>query len=317
MLIFDILKAMQKKLKVGVVYGGPSSEYKVSVNSGMNVLRYLDKKKYVSVALQIPKRGDWLVPFIKKIKKVDVAFLALHGRFGEDGKIQAVLDALRILYTGSGVRASSIAMDKAATYQMLSCARLHFPKSQLLRSKKQEIKIGFPVVVKPNASGSSIGVSIVKNKKALKRALTKAFREDHEVLLEQYISGKEFTCGVLGNSKKDIKALPVVEIRPAEPFFNYKAKYFDSRTKEICPAPITKKLEKQIKEIAKFVHARLGCRGLTRSDFIVQKGRIYFFEINTIPGQTEESLCPKMATAMGWSLQDFFDTQIQLAVKKD
>lgn len=307
---------MKKKLKVGVVFGGPSSEHDISVKTGKQVVSCLDIKKYVPIAIKIPKKGDWLIPFIKKIKKVDVAFLALHGQFGEDGKIQAILDSIHIPYTGSGVLASSIAMDKFSTFRMLANEHILFPHTKLLRSKNDPMTLPLPLVVKPNASGSSIGVSLVKTKSELDQALQKAFREDRDVLVEEYIQGREFTCAVLGNSVKDSRALPVAEIKVATSFFDYKAKYTDKRTQEICPANIPSTLSRKIQKLALTIHTTLSCRGLTRSDFLVRNSSIYFLEINTIPGQTEASLCPKMAQANGWSMQEFFDKQLQLALRK-
>jgi D-alanine-D-alanine ligase len=286
------------------------------VNTGKQVLNSLDVKKYIPIAIKIPKKGNRLIPFIQKIKKVDVAFLALHGQFGEDGKIQAILETLHIPYTGSGVNASSIAMDKIATYRFLESKVIRTPMFQVLGKAKDKIKFVFPFVVKPNSSGSSVGVFIVKNKKELATALWAAFRESDKVIIEEYIRGTEYACGVLGNAGKKVKALPVIEIRPAATFFDYNSKYNDSRTMEICPAPISQKLKKKIQQTALFAHEKIGCRGLTRSDFIVKNGKVYFLEINTIPGQTKESLCPKMAKALGWSLTEFFDKQIQLALKK-
>lgn len=204
---------MKKKLKIGVVFGGPSSEHDVSVNSGKNIFQNLDKNKYTPVAIKISKTGNWLIPFIQKVKKVDVVFLALHGKFGEDGKIQAILDTLKIPYTGSGVQASSIAMDKTATSRILSDLKLNTPKTQLIKSEKEQIDIKLPFVVKPNSSGSSVGISIVKSKKEISKALRIAFKEDREVLIEEYIRGTELTCGVLGNTERSVIALPVAEVR--------------------------------------------------------------------------------------------------------
>lgn len=182
-----------------------------------------------------------------------------------------------------------------------------------------ESKIGFPCVVKPNESGSSIGVSIVDNKAHLDRAMRQAFNEDSSVVVEQYIKGREFTCGILGNSgSNEIIALPLVEIVSSESkFFDYNAKYFSENTKEICPANIDQELNSRIQNSAKMVHEILGCDGLTRSDFMLSEENIlYFLEINTIPGQTESSLCPKEAKAVRWSFGEFVEKQIKLALER-
>ncbi len=317
---------MKKKLRVGVIGGGSSSEREVSLLGSRVVAAALPKTKYAVALIDVGKDSDALY---KKIKSIDVAFLVMHGRDAEDGRIQGFLEMLGIPYTGSGIAASALAFDKARTQALVSMAGVRIPKSisiskkeslDFLKLKRKIRKIfSYPIVVKPNASGSSIGVSIVKNETDLLKALAASFKESEDILLEQYIAGREFSCAVMGNSgQTNIEALPPIEIiSEGSEFFDYKAKYFSKTTQEICPAPATKKLTALIKETSVCVHELLGCDGLTRSDFMLDsRNNLYFLEINTIPGQTEASLAPKAARAHGLTFAAFLEKQIILAIKK-
>jgi D-alanine-D-alanine ligase len=263
------------------------------------------------------------------MQKFDVAFVGMHGRFGEDGKVQALLEIIGIPYTGSGVLASALGMNKMRTLEIVSKYGIKTPQFIALRSmptkknfatlrQRIERSIGYPCVVKPNESGSSIGISIVHKKDDLFGAIKMAFQEDVIVLIEEYIKGKEFTCAVMGNTgQSTLVALPPVEIVPPREFFDYQAKYSSRETKEICPARLTKSQIKKIEMLAENVHTIIGCDGLSRSDFILTtRGEFYFLEINTIPGLTEASLAPKAATAHGMPFPKFLDAQIQLAMAK-
>jgi len=327
---------MTKKIKVAILCGGPSSEHEVSLNSGKNVWQNLDKQKYESDLIKISKSGEFFLEnkklkFISAgwresdLKKYDVIFLALHGEFGEDGKIQALLDLLKVPYTCSGVSASAWGIDKNKTNLLVEKYGVKVPRTIVLnknfsKSKlaKLEKQLSFPLVVKPNQAGSSVGVVIVKVLEDLLPAVEEVFQRDNQVLVQEFVSGQELTCGVLGNSQdEDLEALPPVEIKPGRDFFDYEAKYNDQATLEICPAPISKNLTHQIQEQAVLVHKLLGCDGLTRSDFIFNKEKgLYFLEINTIPGLTTASLCPKEAVAAGYTYADFLDKIIQLALNK-
>lgn len=328
---------MKKKIKVAILCGGPSSEYEVSLNSGQNVWQNLNKQKYESVLIKISRDGEFFLNNKKlnffsvgwresDLKKYDVIFLALHGEFGEDGKIQALLDLLKVPYTCSGVLPSAWGMDKNKTNLLVKKYGLRVPETLVFNKSFSKDKIllvakknlGFPLVVKPNKSGSSVGITIVKKLEDLLPALKQAFQGDTQVLLQEFISGQELTCGVLGNSNdEDLEALPLVEIKPGREFFDYKAKYSDQTTQEICPAQIPDNLTHQVQAQAIKVHKLLGCDGLTRSDFIFNKEKgLYFLEINTIPGLTTASLCPKEAIAAGYTYADFLDKIIQLALNK-
>lgn len=352
------------KINIAVIGGGFSNERSVSLNTSKKIFSVLSKKKYNIFLVEISKEKKWILknqpevsnskralvttdlskkitPFSNSLSKaeymgsilkdIDVAFIALHGKNGEDGKIQAVLDLLGIPYTGSGVLASALGMNKIKCLEIVSshgikvpnCMPVYLNANTNIGVIKKDVlrKIGYPCIVKPNESGSSIGVSLVKNERSLKKSLEAAFKEDDLVLIEEYISGREFTCGVLGNTNKtELISLPPVEIIVnEESFFDYHNKYHTEKIKEVCPPMIGKELNNKILKTSKKIHEILGCDGLSRSDFILadKNRQLYFLEINTIPGQTETSLCPKEAKAMGWSFPEFIDKQIMLALNKN
>lgn len=340
---------MPKKIKVVVICGGPSNEREISLKTGEQVLKALPAK-YTPHLIEIKKDGRWLlkadypkqiatgknkvrtlVPHQKQqFSDFDIAFIAMHGKFGEDGKIQALLETIGIPYTGSGVLASALGMNKRKTLEVLGRYDIKTPrftflcsmpdsKSQLTKVKKIIAEqVGYPCVIKPNESGSSIGISIVRNEKEVQAGLEKAFKEDSSVLIEEYIKGLELTCAVIGNSgQTPLTALPPVEIISANEFFDYDAKYFSKETQEICPARINEQQTKQLQNLSKKVHEIIGCDGLSRSDFILtSKNQLYFLEINTIPGLTETSLSPKEAIASGMTFSEFLDKQVELALLK-
>nr|AIA16754.1 D-alanine--D-alanine ligase [uncultured bacterium] len=340
---------MKKKLKIALIFGGTSQEREVSLRSGQTIAENLSKAKYEMIPVEISQNGKWLIssPTIKQIEastkskkvstnrdiipvdkntesKIDLAFLALHGPGGEDGTIQGVLESLGVKYTGSGVLASALAMDKAKTKRMVASEGILVAPHILLSKtdykknpKKLLNKLKGKLVIKPNRIGSSIGVTISSDKAEIKKGIEAAFKHDDELLIEPYVSGRELTVPVLGN--KSLKALPVIEIVPkVSEFFDYRAKYETGGSDEIVPAPIPKSLALKLQDIAVLVHKLIGGRGVTRSDFIVTKeGKIYFLEINTIPGMTPNSLVPKSAKAAGMSYSQFLDKLIQLALNKE
>ncbi|MEX2090642.1 MAG: D-alanine--D-alanine ligase, partial [Candidatus Paceibacterota bacterium] len=300
--------------------GGPSSEHEVSLATGQNVLEGLDRSQYEPLGVKILKTGQWFLsgkPTTpeKVFKLCDVFFNALHGYYGEDGKIQALLDHNKIKYTGSGVAASAIAMDKFHSREIFKLAGMNVPKTlKLLKGENYSARlqffinkiIKFPVVVKPSSNGSSVGVQIVdlpagrqETTAALDKAIAAAFKLDKEILVEEFIKGRELTCGVLD----PVGALPVTEIIPMKDhrFFNYQAKYKTGHANEITPAPLDDVLYKKVQDIAVRAHQMLGCRGYSRTDMILKQGNgtIYILETNTLPGLTKNSLLPKAAQSAG------------------
>jgi len=252
-------------------------------------------------------------------RKIDCAFIALHGPFGEDGRVQGMLELAGIPYTGSGVLASALAMEKAATKKILAGAGILMPGHIILKKDYQpaELKsVKLPVVVKPLGQGSSVGISIVEKGEDLPGALKKSFRFEPSAMVEEFIPGREITAAVLGNKKP--KVLPLIEIRPkVSRFFDYRAKYEVGGSDEICPAPLPENLAEKIREAAVRAHRILDCRGVTRSDFILKGDKPYFLEINTIPGMTKTSLVPQAAAKAGIPFPALLDELVKLAISGD
>ncbi len=309
-----------QKKAVAVVCGGPSSERAVSLISGASVRDALiNSTRYTPTLITIPRTASSAYS-VKFLKKYDIVFNALHGAFGEDGVLQKLLEKEKIIFTGSGSRASSIAIDKYKTSRRAKSVGISIPRQLLVTKisptlfKRIESFIGFPCVIKPNTAGSSVGVSIIKTNSELHKTISTVLKKHSSIVVQQYIRGTETTCGVLGNNT--VRALPPVEIIPSEQFFDYFAKYQSKGTQELCPARFPAPLIKKITAAAKKIHCALGCVGLTRSDFIISDGTVYFLETNTSPGMTPASLCPKEAAAVGWSFLDLVEKELDLAIKK-
>ena len=304
--------------RIGVLMGGFSSERSISLKSGNAVLQSLKKQGLDAVALDIENNS--LSENIRLIKNagVDVAFIAMHGRFGEDGQIQEVLEGLDIPYTGSGVMASRLALDKIASRRIFQIHNLCVPRYAVIQRLTFHKGYGlwervfdFPVVVKPATHGSSIGLSITDTKKGLKKALDLAFSLDETVLVEEYIQGREVTVGILKNI-----ALPVIEIKPKSRFFDYRAKYTLGLTRYIVPAKIKDEEGRRVKQQALTAHRVLGCQGFSRVDVILKDSCPYILEVNTIPGLTETSLLPKAAKTAGISFDSLCLRLVKLAYEK-
>ena len=283
--------------KIGVLMGGPSSEREISLKSGKAVYSALSQAGFDVMSLDIVDDGFESNAALLKMSKIDVAFIALHGHFGEDGAVQSILDGLDIPYTGSGKAASKLAMDKIASRKIFKENGLCVPKYIELRDRNYQLsnELSFPVVVKPAANGSSIGLSIVESQNDLGRALETALALDERAIIEEYIKGREFTVGILGQI-----ALPVIEVRPHNKFFDFEAKYKTGMTDYIVPAEIDEKLSDKAKIAGLVAHKSLGCRGFSRVDMILgEDGNFYVLELNSIPGLTETSLLPKAARSIG------------------
>ncbi len=340
---------MTKRLKVAVLMGGNSPEHDISLISGREVVRNLDPKKYEILPVtisrdgkvwEIGERDNFLVdsptPELKKAgnpakdvnpivsaaaskmvhdQVVDIVFIAMHGAGGEDGKIQAFLELNNISYTGSGVLASALAMDKKYSKKLFDQAGLSVPKGVVVGKNFNAgqiwNKLSPPVFVKPGTAGSSVGITKVKSKTGLKAAIEKALKYSDEVLVEEYIQGTEVTCAIIGN--KNPIALPVIEIVTKNEFFDFVAKYSEELTEEIVPARISKELTKKVQASALLAYKTLGCRGFGRVDMIISNGKVYVLEVNTIPGLTPVSLLPKAASAAGISYSTLLDRVIALS----
>ena len=279
--------------------GGLSGEREISFLTGKACSKALKKKGYK--VKELDAKGNF-IEVLKKIKPKFV-FNALHGRYGEDGFVQGILESLKIPYTHSGVMASSLAMDKELSKIIFKKNNLKTPKYFLLNNHyngdiKKEIKIKkikFPIVIKPVNEGSSLGVYICKNVNQFKKNYNLLKKIYKKILVEEYIPGKEIQAAVMGN-----KSLGAIELIPTRKFYDYKAKYSSkAKTKHIMPAPITKTKYREILYLAKKAHKVLGCRGITRSDFRFYKNQFYLLETNTQPGMTKLSLFPEIAKYCG------------------
>jgi D-alanine-D-alanine ligase len=312
-------KMTAKKLRVALLAGGKSAEREVSLKSGEQVFQSLKKDRYE--ILRYDPRDD-LPLLAQDAAGIDVALIILHGRLGEDGTIQGFLDLLGIPYQGSGVLGSALAMNKVLCKQLYVQAGLPVAPSLVVdRTSPVALsavadQLGFPVVVKPEHEGSSIGLSIVRRAEALQKALETAWEFDRRCLVEKYIVGVEVTGGVLGN--QSLEALPLVEIIPGSghEFFDYSAKYTPGASEEICPARLSPELTMRAQDCAIRAHRALHCRGYSRTDMIIADGEIYVLETNTIPGMTQTSLFPQAAAAAGMSFPDMLDRLIELAMER-
>lgn len=307
------------KLTVALLAGGRSAEREVSLKSGDQVFRSLDQDRY-DVLRYDPK--DDLVRLAQDASRIDVALIILHGRLGEDGTIQGLLESLNIPYQGSGVLGSAIAMNKVLSKQLYVQAGLPVAPYVVVDRRdpktlnRVEESLGFPVVVKPEHEGSSIGLSIVRNREDLPGALNQAWEYDRRCMVEKFVKGTEITGGVLGNDT--LQALPLIEIIPGESyeFFDYTAKYTPGASHEICPARISESLTRRAQELAVRAHGALHCRGYSRTDMIVSGEDIVILETNTIPGMTQTSLFPQAAAVAGIPFPALLDRLIELALER-
>jgi len=298
--------------KVVVLAGGISSERDISLKSGEAVHEALKRKGLDVELLDIKDDFEDTLPRLL----ADEVFIALHGRFGEDGTIQGILEEAGLPYTGSGVHASKLALDKIASREIFQANGINVPEYKTVRQdeefEKTLLDLRFPCVVKPRSEGSSIGLSIVKEETGLRDALSSAFGYDETVIIEDYIDGKELTVGILEDT-----ALPIIEIASKDNVYDYSAKYTDKDTIYTIPRGLSRSLYKDIQGVALKSHIALCCRDFSRVDMRLDKrGRIYVLEVNTIPGMTERSLLPKAAKEAGVGFDDLCIRLVELAYRR-
>lgn len=298
--------------RVGVLAGGPSSEREISLRSGKTVHEALLRDGFDAILLDV---GDDLCEKVKA-HSIDVAFIALHGRFGEDGTVQEMLEEMRLPYTGSDAAASRLAIDKIASKEVFVRAGIKVPRSVVFERDgwiaDDARSLGLPVVVKPYIEGSSIGLSVVRRDGDLAGAVRKAFEHGAKVLVEEYIKGRELTVGILRD-----RALPVIEIVTKDNIYDYKAKYSDPDTRYLVPAPIDGPTAERAQVAGLRAHQSLGCRCFSRVDMMMDaSGELFVLEANTIPGMTERSLLPKAAQAAGLSFGALCVTLIEDALAR-
>jgi D-alanine-D-alanine ligase len=305
------------RIRIALLAGGWSGERGISLKSGEAVWRALDRSKY-DTAMYDP-RND-LQSLIDARGKTDLAFILLHGKYGEDGRIQGLLDILGIPFVGSGVLSSAMAVNKKVAKEVYRTVGLGTAKDVMLREghdfsvERVMEMLGSATVVKPVDEGSSLGMSVCQTKGELLAGIDMAFQCSKEIMVEEYIDGREVTCCVLGNRK--LQPLPVIEIvlKAQHRFFDYEAKYTPGATQEICPAPLSSSLTKGAQSCAIKAHKALKCSVWSRTDMIIRGKGIYLLETNTIPGMTENSLFPLAARTAGLSFSELLDKLIALSL---
>jgi len=323
-------------IKLAVIMGGPSTEHEISLKSGQAVLDNLDPKKYNVLKVVIDKNEKWLFGHDPKTHNRDsalrrlkiesglVVFIALHGTFGEDGTIQRILETNQIAFTGSSSEASKLAMDKEKCNKIYQNSGLQIPVSTVIANASDHALTSlmhahnFPVFVKPVSQGSSVGVHFVKIPDELKAAIRDAFRFDNQVMIQKYIKGREFSCGVLEETQSgEAYALPPTELIPLRSeFFDYDAKYSDGGADEITPPDLPQRIIAEIQSMSVVAHRALGCSGYSRSDMILDKSnKPYMIETNTLPGLTPASILPKQVEAAGMSFGNLLDQLIRIAIE--
>lgn len=306
---------MGNRLRISVLMGGPSSEREVSLRSGAAVVAALSSIGHEVVPLDIRSEDGRELDGLA----CDVAFLALHGRFGEDGTVQKILEGKRIPYTGSGPESSALAKDKIESKRRFCFRGVETPPHRVISVEDPPDllyqcarALGFPVVVKPRAEGSSIGVTIHPDRSTLEAGAAGVFRYGPVALMEKFIAGKEMTVGIL-----DGRALPIVEIRPRREFFDYEAKYSDEGTQYIPEPPLSDLDAKRISQTALRAYQALQCEGMARVDLILSPLQAaYVLEVNTIPGMTPRSLLPKAARATGIEFPELCQQIVEIALRK-
>lgn len=347
-----------EKLKLGVVFGGMSTENEVSCISGISVIKHLNKEKYEINPIYIDKSGNWFKLRIEDIEKegeelenkeiisnimeyiqeMDVIFPVLHGLYGEDGTIQGLFELLKIPYVGCGVLASSVGMDKVYTKVIFDKANINQTKYVYIRKYNEDYiyvdekfneqilnieeilkivkeKLKFPMFIKPSNSGSSVGINKAHNVEELKVAIEEAAKYDNKILIEEGIIGREIECAVLGN--EEVMSSCVGEIKAADEFYSYDAKYNNEESKTLIPAEISKEKTEEIQKLAIKAFKAIDGKGLSRVDFFVEDKteNVYINEINTLPGFTSISMYPKLFNQIGIGYAELLDKLIELALK--
>jgi len=324
---------MPDKKNVAFVTGGYSTEAVISYKSAITIENNLDRDKYNIYKIDITPQGWWYETGDQKTAvdrndftisrgdkkiKFDAVFIGIHGTPGEDGKLQGYFDLMNLPYTSCDAATSALTFNKRYTVAVAAFAgigvakSLHLFKHTSIDNAEILKRLQLPVFVKPNNGGSSIGMSKVSKGEDLAAALEKAFKEDDQVLVEEFIAGREFTIGVF-KSKGEIVTLPFTEVKTHKEFFDFEAKYTPGMSEEITPAKVDESIAQKVRETAKKVYRTFNCRGVVRMDFIFheEKKEPYLLEINTVPGQSEASIVPQQVKANGWTLKDFYSKLIE------
>jgi D-alanine-D-alanine ligase len=325
------------KSNIVLFMGGDSGEYEVSIASAAQVKNFLDPEKY-NVFPVLIRDGKWIytqddgtqVQFDRNNHSLlidgvavtfDCAFIAIHGTPGEDGKLQGYLDMAGIPYTSCDVTTSALTFNKyfcndlAKQYGVNVAETVILRKGETWNASTLAAEVGLPCFIKPNKAGSSVGVSKVYEVGGIDEAIAKAFKEDNEVLVQQFIKGREMACGVFSVGG-EVKVLPVTEVISKNDFFDYQAKYTEGLASEITPAPITEDQSAECQRLTAYLYRKFNCQGVVRFDYFLTNEQWWFLEVNTVPGFSAESIVPKQAKAAGYQLRDFFGMLVQDAMKK-
>ncbi len=318
-------------LNIAIVAGGDSGEYGISIKSGKQVELYIDRDKFCPFLVEFRgknwnyriglkkfpiNKNDFSLTIGKRKIRFDAVFDAIHGTPGENGKLQGYLDMLGIPYTSCNLTTSALTFNKSfckdvvASFGILTAKSMHLFKGGNLDEKLILDQLSLPVFVKPNNGGSSVGMSKVSHEKELAPALAKAFHEDPEILIEEFIRGRELTCGVF-RSEGMIITFPVAEIIPKKEYFDYEAKYIKGMAEEVIPAKISTRETDRCQNISRLLYEKLNCKGVVRFDYIFNGNDFYFLEVNTVPGLTEASIVPNMVRAYGWNFTELITRLIQ------
>jgi len=327
------------KKNIALLAGGYSGEYVISIKTAETIEKNLDSEKYNTYKIIVDRSGwfyqaqdgkrlevdknDFSLTIDGEKVKFDAAFIAIHGTPGEDGRIQGYLDMVDVPYNTCNAIVSALTFNKSYCNKVVKAFNIVNIANSVHLIKGEPYSVGnileqlqLPMFVKPNESGSSLGVSKVKSVEELLPAIEKAFKEDNQVLIEEFIEGRELTIGVY-RVDGYLHTLPATEIVSKNEFFDYEAKYTPGVTNEITPAPVTDSIKDQLETKAAYIYRHLNCRGVVRMDFILQKGtnKLFFLEVNTMPGQSENSIVPQQVMAAGKSLRDFYGALIEDTLK--
>ncbi|GAB4310690.1 MAG: D-alanine--D-alanine ligase [Bacteroidales bacterium] len=319
---------------IAVIFGGDSGEFEISLESGQVVSSTLREAGYrvFPVCIRNGKwwhecrhgneyevdKNDFTLPMVSEKVEFDAAFIAIHGTPGEDGKLQGYFDMIGMPYTTCSASVSALTFNKYYCKQVVAALGGKVARSVLIhaanRSEQEPVaqQLNYPLFVKPNNGGSSVGMSRLAGPDEWDAALEKAFREDDQVLIEEYIPGREITCGVYREGD-EVKALPITEIISSNPFFDFEAKYQAGKAEEVVPANIPGEIAEACSRLSVNLYKGLSCRGVVRFDYIFNDQGIFFLEVNTVPGMTHASLIPKMAAAAGIQLADLFTLLVEQA----
>ncbi|MGH4140667.1 D-alanine--D-alanine ligase [Clostridium sp.] len=296
-------------MQIGVIMGGISAEKEVSLLTGNQIIKNLDRDKYEVIPIPINSQYE----LIDSVKCLQFAFIALHGKFGEDGRIQGILESVGVPFSGCGVLASALCMDKNISKKLFVSEGIKTPKWILVKDENKIDysiieNIGYPLIVKPNSGGSSIGTILAHSKEELKEGVCAALKYDHEIIIEEYIKGEEITCCILNG-----ELLPVISIHPKSGFFNYSSKYENDGAQEKI-IELSQLLREKVEKISSKCWDTFKLKVYARIDMIIKNEEIYVLEINTLPGMTETSLFPKSAKACGLNFSQLLDKIIQYSL---